>query len=591
MTKQMNFRTKLTAYLSVIFVVFTVLILFFQFQREKEFKRRQLESTLNNITELTHNYITGKSRTNGSDFHIIDSIYSIIPTPHIRITVINPRGEVLYDSEVDDYQTMENHLHRPEVQSSVASEFGANIRKSATTGNSYYYYSKFYSDYFIRTAALYNVDVKEFLQAEKLFIIYIVLLFIIIWVILVFITKQFGDTIIKLKDFTVKLSLADGMSDSPKFQNDELGAISQQIVSAYGELFKARDQVIVEKNKLISHLNALNEGIAFFTSGKEKILTNNRFIQYLNLISDQTSISADKIFDVPILKPILNFINSQLEKPGSPDQSSLPQIDTNHFINDKYFNIRCIFFQDNSFEILIKDTTKLAKRRLLKQQITSNISHELKTPVASVLGYLETLQHHDVEPEQQKHFIKKALAQAKRLSELIEDISTLNKIEETKGHFIFESVNLTDIVKDVYDGMKMKLDENAVEVFLELKDAVFLNGNKSLLSSVFYNLFDNVIKYGGNNIRIKVSNYLEDEDYYYFSFSNTGNEIEEKHLSRIFERFYRVDRGRSRKTGGTGLGLAIVKNVIQFHHGEISVRGMKEGGVEFLFTLAKGRET
>ncbi|MBT3751094.1 MAG: hypothetical protein HOG34_19100, partial [Bacteroidetes bacterium] len=551
----MNFRTKLTAYLSVIFVVFTVLILFFQFQREKEFKRRQLESTLNNITELTHNYITGKSRTNGSDFHIIDSIYSIIPTPHIRITVINPRGEVLYDSEVDDYQTMENHLHRPEVQSSVASEFGANIRKSATTGNSYYYYSKFYSDYFIRTAALYNVDVKEFLQAEKLFIIYIVLLFIIIWVILVFITKQFGDTIIKLKDFTVKLSLADGMSDSPKFQNDELGAISQQIVSAYGELFKARDQVIVEKNKLISHLNALNEGIAFFTSGKEKILTNNRFIQYLNLISDQTSISADKIFDVPILKPILNFINSQLEKPGSPDQSSLPQIDTNHFINDKYFNIRCIFFQDNSFEILIKDTTKLAKRRLLKQQITSNISHELKTPVASVLGYLETLQHHDVEPEQQKHFIKKALAQAKRLSELIEDISTLNKIEETKGHFIFESVNLTDIVKDVYDGMKMKLDENAVEVFLELKDAVFLNGNKSLLSSVFYNLFDNVIKYGGNNIRIKVSNYLEDEDYYYFSFSNTGNEIEEKHLSRIFERFYRVDRGRSRKTGGTGLGL------------------------------------
>ncbi|MBT3244326.1 MAG: two-component sensor histidine kinase [Bacteroidetes bacterium] len=587
----MNFRTKLTAYLSVIFVVFTVLILFFQFQREKEFKRRQLESTLNNITELTHNYITGKSRTNGSDFHIIDSIYSIIPTPHIRITVINPRGEVLYDSEVDDYQTMENHLHRPEVQSSVASEFGANIRKSATTGNSYYYYSKFYSDYFIRTAALYNVDVKEFLQAEKLFIIYIVLLFIIIWVILVFITKQFGDTIIKLKDFTVKLSLADGMSDSPKFQNDELGAISQQIVSAYGELFKARDQVIVEKNKLISHLNALNEGIAFFTSGKEKILTNNRFIQYLNLISDQTSISADKIFDVPILKPILNFINSQLEKPGSPDQSSLPQIDTNHFINDKYFNIRCIFFQDNSFEILIKDTTKLAKRRLLKQQITSNISHELKTPVASVLGYLETLQHHDVEPEQQKHFIKKALAQAKRLSELIEDISTLNKIEETKGHFIFESVNLTDIVKDVYDGMKMKLDENAVEVFLELKDAVFLNGNKSLLSSVFYNLFDNVIKYGGNNIRIKVSNYLEDEDYYYFSFSNTGNEIEEKHLSRIFERFYRVDRGRSRKTGGTGLGLAIVKNVIQFHHGEISVRGMKEGGVEFLFTLAKGRET
>ncbi|TFH38686.1 MAG: two-component sensor histidine kinase, partial [Bacteroidia bacterium] len=124
-------------------------------------------------------------------------------------------------------------------------------------------------------------------------------------------------------------------------------------------------------------------------------------------------------------------------------------------------------------------------------------------------------------------------------------------------------------------------------VTADLLPDIGINGNRSLLFSVFYNLFDNVIKYGGDNIEIHLNNYLDDQNYYYFSFANTGNEIDEKHLSRIFERFYRIDDGRSRKTGGTGLGLAIVKNAILLHRGEISARRYKDGGLEFLFTLGK----
>ena len=587
MLKKLSLRKKLFIYFSIVFAAFTILVLIFQYEREKDFRKKQLENTLDNITELTHKYIKSNNLTETGNFNLLDSIKIIIPRSNIRITVISPEGIVLYDSEMSNYEEMENHLHRPEVQTSVAADFGANIRKSATTGNSYYYYVKFYSDYYVRTAALYNIEIKDFMQINKLFIIYLIFLFILILIILLFITKRLGETITKLKDFAIKLSSGQDIKEPIKFPKDEFGTISSQIVAIYNKLNIAKDEISVEKNKLFSHLNALNEGVAFFSPDKKKILTNNHFIQFLNLISEKSTISADKIFEVKEFKHIIKFIDKQLKSDVHIKDYNLPQIENDLFKNDKYFNIQCVVFQDKSFEIVIKDTTKLERRRLMKQQMTSNIAHELKTPVATVMGYLETLQHNTITKEKQKYFIDKAFAQAKRLSELIEDISMLNKIEEAKGHFVFESVNIDEIVAEVYDNLKLRLDKKNINVNIQFENPIILNGNKSLLFSVFYNLFDNVIKYGGENINLSISNYLDDNDNFYFSFSNTGNSIEEKHLSRIFERFYRVDTGRSRKTGGTGLGLAIVKNAIQLHNGEITARNYKDGGVEFLFTLGK----
>ena len=207
--------------------------------------------------------------------------------------------------------------------------------------------------------------------------------------------------------------------------------------------------------------------------------------------------------------------------------------------------------------------------------------------LATVMGYLETLERNNLEPEKQKYFISKAHAQARRLSELVEDISTLNKIEEAGDHYAFEKVNLRTIALDVKENMQQKLDENNIKVHIAIPEKMKVQGNRSLLFSVFYNLFDNVIKYGGENIEIHVTSYLEDDNFYYLSFANTGTEVDEKHLSRLFERFYRIDDGRSRKTGGTGLGLAIVKNAIVLHGGTISARQYREKGLEFLFSLAK----
>jgi len=587
MYPKLRYQQRLFISFSVIFAVFTVLVLAFQFQREKGFRKSQLEGRLDQIAVMTHNYIRSNDLLENGNFRKIDSLTAIIPELNLRITVIDPTGVVLYDSEVSDYSSMENHSQRPEIRGSVASEFGASIRESATTGHSYYYYARFYSDYFVRTAALYDIRVKDFLHVEKLFIIYLLSLFVFISLLLMLITRRFSQTILRLKDFAIRLSSGKTDDLSISFPDDELGDIGKQITSIYEELRSAKEEILVEQNKLFSHLSALNEGIAFFSPTKEKLLTNNHFIQNLNLISDKSTISAEKIFEVKALKPIVQFIDQHLEKTSDHQDDGPPMSEIELQRENRYFNVKCVFFQDQSFEIVITDTTKLEKRRLIKQQMTSNISHELKTPVATVLGYLETLERNNLEAEKQKYFISKAHAQARRLSELVEDISTLNKIEEAGDHYAFEKVYLRTIALDVKENMQQKLDENNIKVDIAIPEKLKVQGNKSLLFSVFYNLFDNVIKYGGENIEIHVSTYLEDDDFYYLSFANTGTEVDEKHLSRLFERFYRIDDGRSRKTGGTGLGLAIVKNAIVLHGGTISARHYRDKGLEFLFSLAK----
>jgi signal transduction histidine kinase len=225
---------------------------------------------------------------------------------------------------------------------------------------------------------------------------------------------------------------------------------------------------------------------------------------------------------------------------------------------------------------------------LLKQQLTSNIAHELKTPLASIKGYLETiLDNWPVPEEKHKYFIEKAYLQSERLTELINDISLLNNIEDAGELFEFKSVSLKKTVNEVYTNFAARLNEKRIKFTENVKQETTVNGNESLLFSIFQNLVENSIKYGGEGIQISIEQYHEDEKYCYFSFTDSGPGIPEEHLPRIFERFYRVDAGRTREGGGTGLGLAIIKNAIQLHKGEISVKNRPKGGIEFLFSLAK----
>jgi len=225
------------------------------------------------------------------------------------------------------------------------------------------------------------------------------------------------------------------------------------------------------------------------------------------------------------------------------------------------------------------------KENRLRRELTHNISHELKTPVASILGYTDTiLESPDISEEMKRLFIERTNVQAKRLSALLQDISALNRMDYAKDMIAVERVDVAALFADILQETTLAVQRREMSVKNYLPQNIIVRGNRSLLYSIFRNLIDNAVNYAGQGTTIEVSA-TEQQGLWLFTFSDNGIGIPAEHLPRIFERFYRIDKGRSRDMGGTGLGLAIVKNAVQLHGGTINVSTPATGGLTFEFTL------
>ena len=224
----------------------------------------------------------------------------------------------------------------------------------------------------------------------------------------------------------------------------------------------------------------------------------------------------------------------------------------------------------------------------IKRQLTNNINHELKTPVAAIQGYLETmLNNKDMSEEQRDEFMRKCYTNSQRLTQLLHDVSTITRLEDGISRIERDKVDLGAILDEICSDVAVLPDGKRMRMNITMERPVTVYGNASLVMSIFKNLTDNAIAYsGGRDIYITIT---DSEEVYNILFADNGIGIEEEHLNHIFERFYRIDEGRSRKLGGTGLGLSIVKNAVLFHGGEVEVCNRKMGGLEYRFTLPKAK--
>ena len=285
-----------------------------------------------------------------------------------------------------------------------------------------------------------------------------------------------------------------------------------------------------------------------------------------------------------------NFVQKAEEGIYSKDQLSALEDEISAEIGTKILNAYSLIEEKNEEIEIQKESTKE-----IKMQMTNNIAHELRTPVSSISGYLETLIKFkdQLEPERAAFYLNRAYLQVGRLSNLIRDISLISQIESPQRHFPRENINLREMLNDLILDYNEQIEKESVQIKLNIPSTVNINGNFTLLQAIFSNLIDNSIKYGkqNNTVHIHINLTSTTPTHYHFSFYDEGIGVAQEHLLNIFNRFYRIDLGRSRSMGGSGLGLSIVKNAVLYHNGEISAHSSEEAsvGLTFYFSIATGQ--
>ena len=582
----MSFSQRLFFSVIALFLAFVICFLAFQYRREKEYKVELLNTQLQNYNDQLSDFIfqqdtldTGMLRSYVRSHHLND----------LRVTLIEPTGKVIFDNLRMDAEQFKNHLGRTEIKQALQQGSGYAIhRQSESVGGEFFYSARYYPELniIIRSALPYNVSLIQSLSTDPHYIWFAIVISVVLIGMFYSFTHKLGMSIIHLQQFALKADRNEAIDPNiqKSFPKNELGEISTHIIQIYHRLHRTKEALYIEREKLITHLQISHEGLGVFTKEKEEILVNLLFKQYMNFISDKNLSHMKEVFSVPELKPITLFLAENQKKPNKEVKRMSLDIDK----DGRIFALECILFQDASFEISINDVTQETEQARLKKQLTQNIAHELKTPVSSIQGYLETIVNNpDLSRDKLDQFIARSYAQSNRLTHLLSDISLLTRMEEAPNMTEKESVNLYQMVQNIFNEVALQLEEKQIKTQNLLPANLYIKGNPSLLYSIFRNLTDNVIAYAGTDINITIRCFRQGEKFYYFSFADTGIGVTSEHLGRLFERFYRVDKGRSRKLGGTGLGLAIVKNAVLLHEGSIFAKNNPEGGLEFIFTLSK----
>lgn len=337
--------------------------------------------------------------------------------------------------------------------------------------------------------------------------------------------------------------------------------------------------VIIYRHSLLSHINGNNA----------VHLDDGIFVSIIFIAAATVAVSL--FLAIRINRNIKNLEHLALAMERGEEKESMPK-----FANDELGDIARHIID---LYTRLSEATESIKREhdkalheeqeklRIKRQLTNNINHELKTPVAAIQGYLETMiTSKDMTEEERNSFITKSYAHCQRLTQLLTDVSTITRMEDGSSRIEREVVDLHAIVGEIASDVALLPDDKRMRMNIDLPSPMPVYGNSTLLISIIKNLTDNAIAYsGGRDIYVKCLG--EQDGMYTISFADNGIGIEDDHIDYIFERFYRIDKGRSRKLGGTGLGLSIVKNGVLFHGGNIEVKNRKVGGLEFTFTLPK----
>lgn len=485
-----------------------------------------------------------------------------------RITLIKEDGDVVYDSS-QDAKFLPTHKDRPEVIKAQKNGFAKIERYSNTLSKDLYYVSLRLEDgNILRVSREMDNLLGAFRKVFPIDILMSLLVFAIATVVSRRLTKKTFEPLNNLNEDLLAID-TDMFPEISPFIN-KINKQNKTIKDNYREISRERDTIetilknmkesliIIDENKNLLSVN--NSARELFNSKRDLIGEN-----ILNLIRDED---------------LLKLIDDALMGSSVESITNIGDREFKFYVNP--------VFEDKKVRgvvILFIDETEEIRALRLREEFSSNVSHELKTPLTSICGFSELLVNGMVDDANKEEFYKLIYDDSKRLLNLIEDIMKISGLESEEA-FSREEIKLNELIKDILRAQRNLIDEKNIAVSLDGHGLVY--ENKTMMWELFANIINNGLKYNkdGGKLDIKIS---EDEKNYEVSIVDTGIGIPSKDLARIFERFYRVDKSRSRKIGGTGLGLSIVKHVLQSIDGKLEISSKLGMGTSFKVILRKDR--
>ncbi|WP_346848322.1 MULTISPECIES: ATP-binding protein [unclassified Clostridium] len=565
--RTMKKRLMLSVFAALVFVLGFLTTVFYTIvtYESEESAKEQLNVYAYLVSEQLHNI------DQASFSNVVDKMKNL----NIRITIINSNGTAQFDS-LGDVEKLINYNNKDEVIMAKSKGEGTVTRYSDREETYVIYYAVAIEDGIVVRV---STPVKATHKLNDTYIVWygsaiIIMIFISLWI-----ANKLSYIIVKpIRDLDVITSMITNGNLSRRIKittNDELGKLALNFNHMADRLESSLHEISEKQNRLSAILQSMESGVIAIDNSHNIIMINNYAKKIFNIKEDVVGNPVENICKEVNLK----FIFSMRDRDIKEFKLSAPTI---KFLRVRTADIIVHNHQHIGAVAVIQDISDLKKLENMRTEFVANVSHELKTPLTSIRGFAETLKEVD-DDETKKKFLTIINEEAERLTTLISDILLLSQIEH-KQEFKKEVFNVNKAIEDVFYLMKNTGEQKQVHVSIVGDEIPNILGDKDKFKQMLINLVDNAIKYSEAFDTVVITKIIYDT-YFKVIVEDSGMGIAKEYIPRLFERFYRVDKARSRAKGGTGLGLAIVKHIIIGFNGSIDVESTLGVGTKFIITI------
>ncbi len=584
-------KKKITKYYLILIVVVITCTVIFTSQIWKKFYKEEVENKLQGIGLSIQYHLLDADISSKIDYDSLAKDFSNYynhnikyPDNNLRVTIIDYKGNVLGDSEAD-YTQMENHYARKEVQKAITGNIGKDIRSSITLKSDLLYMAIPVEQ--LGVIVRVSVPLVQLNIINRLTWFYSILIIISALILTVIVSSKIAESVIQpLNDIinaSNEISIGNYSKRITLASNDEVGQLALQ----FNEMASKLDETIYDLNskkiEVLSIVESITNGIVAVDKDNKIILINPAAFVAFNM--DKNSKATGEHISEHIRNNRVNLLLKESIEQNKPLESEISVDDKILLIKTAPISPKNGTIKNSGWIISIQDITKVRKLEHLRTEFVSNVTHELKTPITSIRGFVETLKNGAInKPDVSVRFLDIIDIEAERLHELINDILSLSEIESKLSDADLENISLSPIIEEVFGVMQNIANDKNILLKNNIAEKIFIKANRNRMKQLVLNLVDNAVKYNVRNGTVTVDAHKV-AGKVIISVKDTGIGIPAEHQPRIFERFYRVDKGRSRDMGGTGLGLSIVKHIINLYNGDIKVNSKVGTGTEFIIQL------